>query len=115
MSDPLWLLEGPREAPGWGPLEGDARGDAIDVRLFDRDGWALVRAPEAPTRYQGLVPGTPRDGLYLDNQGRSVYVAGGDEVPGPLAVLKKLGPRAQELLEKLGDADVVLDRLGHVY
>jgi len=115
MGDPLWLLEGPREAPGWVPLEGDARADAVDVRLFDRDGWALVRAPEAPTKYAGLVPATPRDGLYLDNLGRSVYVAGGDEVPGPLPVLATLGPRARELMEKYGDADVVLDRMGRVY
>ncbi len=113
--DALWLLEGPPDALGWGPLEKDARGDQIDVVLFDRAGWALVRAPEGPTRYQGLVPGVPRDGLYLDSQGRAVYLAGGKEVSGPREVLATLGPRAQELLQKIGDPDVVLERLGRVY
>lgn len=113
--DPLWLLEGPHGAPGWGPLEGDARADKIDVLLFDRNAWALVRAPEAPTGYQGLVPGPPRDGLYLDSQGRPVYVAGGREVAGALEVLAGLGPEAQEVLRKVGDPDAALERLGRVY
>lgn len=113
--EPLWLLEGPREAPGWGPLEGDARAKTIDLLLFDRAAWALVRAPQPPSHYQGLAPATPRDGLYVDDQGRSVYVAGGREVPGPLEVLATLGAQAQELLQKIGDPDTVLERLGRVY
>ena len=113
--DRLWLLEGPHEAPGWGPLEGDARGNRIDVRLFDRAAWALVRAPEPPTNYEGLVPKAPPDGLYLDSQGRPVYVAGGQEVGGAREVLATLGPQAQELLQKIGDPDTVLERLGRVY
>ncbi len=113
--DALWLLEGPREAPGWGPLEGDARSKKIDLLLFDRAGWALVRAPQPPSGYPGLPPSTPRDGLYVDDQGRSVYVAGGREVPGPLEVLATLGEQAQEMLGKIGDPDTVLERLGRVY
>ncbi len=113
--DALWLLKGPHQAPGWGPLEGDARGQAIDLLLFDRAAWALVRAPEAPTKYQGLVPTPPPDGLYLDDQGRGVYVVGGQTVPGPREVLATLGPQAQELLRKIGDPDTVLERLGRVY
>lgn len=113
--DALWLLEGPHGAPGWGPLEGDARGEKIDVLVFDRAAWALVRAPQAPTQYPGLVPTEPRDGLYLDDQGRGVYVVGGRLVQGPEEVVAALGPQAQELLRKLGDADAVLDRLGRVY
>jgi hypothetical protein len=112
--DALWLLRGPHEAPGWGPLEGDARGKKIDVLLFDRAAWALVRAPGPPS-YPGLVPAAPADGLYLDDQGRGVYVAGGQVVQGPLDVLATLGPQAQELLGKVGDPDAVLDRLGRVY
>jgi len=112
--DGLWLLEGPHEAPGWGPLEKDARADRVDLLLFDRTAWALVRAPEAPTGYPGLVPVAPPDGLYLDDQGRGVYVAGGKTVPGPKDVLAVLGPQAQELLQKLGDPDTVLHRLGRV-
>jgi len=113
--DALWLLQGPHEAPGWGPLEADARGKAIDVLVFDRDAWALVRAPEAPTRYPGLSAGRPRDGMYLDHQGHAVYVAGGQEAHGAHEVLATLGPQAEELLQKLGDPDTVLERLGRVY
>ncbi len=113
--DALWLLRGPHEAPGWKPLEADARGDKIELLLFDRAAWALVRAPEAPAQYPGLSPVTAPDGLYLDDQGRTVYVAGGREVRGPREVLAALGPQAQELLQKLGDPDTVLERLGRVY
>lgn len=72
--DALWLLEGPYEAPGWKPLEADSRGKKIDLLLFDRAAWALVQAPAAPDRYEGLPARTPPDGLYLDDQGRTVYV-----------------------------------------
>ncbi len=113
--DALWLLKGPREAPGWGPLEIDARGEKIDLLLFDRGGWALLRASEAPTKYDGLAPTAPPDGLYLDDQGRAVYVAGGRQVPGARDVLAGLGAQAQELLHKIGDPDTVLERLGRVY
>jgi hypothetical protein len=111
----LWLLEGPHEAPGWGPLEGDARAKKVDILLFDRDAWALVRAAEAPTQYEGLLPKAPADGLYLDQQGRGVYVAGGREVRGAREVLALLGEQAQDLLRKIGDPDTVLERLGRVY
>lgn len=110
----LWLLEGPHEARGWGPLEGDARGKKIDVLLFDRAAWALVRAAAAPTQYEGLVPTAPPDGLYLDDQGRGVYVANGAQVQGPADVLARLGKPAEELLRKIGDPDTVLERLGRV-
>ncbi len=113
--DALWMLKGPHEAPGWGPLEADSRSNAIDVLVFDRSAWALVRAPEAPTKYEGLVPMAPPDGLFLDPQGRPVYVSGGQTVRGASEVVAKLGPQAQELLKKLGDPDTVLDRLGRVY
>ncbi|HEU4383478.1 MAG TPA: hypothetical protein VFR85_08250 [Anaeromyxobacteraceae bacterium] len=113
--DPLWLLKGPPEAPGWKPLEADSRGNKIDLLLFDRAAWALVRAPEAPAQYPGLAPVPPPDGLYLDDQGRTVYVAGGREVRGPREVLATLGPQAQELLRTIGDPDTVLERLGRVY
>jgi hypothetical protein len=112
--DALWLLRGPYEAPGWKPLEADSRGKKIDLLLFDRAAWALVRAPDAPRQYEGLEPVTPQDGLYLDDQGRGIYVVAGREVPGAREVIAALGPQAQELLEKLGDADTVLERLGRV-
>ncbi len=112
--DALWLLKGPYEAPGWGPLEADSRAKKTDVLLFDRAAWALVRAPEAPA-YEGLVAKAPADGLYLDDQGRGIYVAGGVEVRSAREVLATLGPQAQELLQKAGDPDTALERLGRVY
>ncbi len=113
--DPIWILKGPHEAPGWMPLEQDARAKKLDVLLFDRDAWALVRAGAAPTQYEGLVPTAPPPGLYLDNQGRNVYIADGKQVAGPREVIAVLGEAAQELLGKLRDPDVVLERLGRVY
>ncbi len=113
--DALWLLRGLRSAPGWGALETDARTDKVDVALFDREGWALIRAPEAPLSYEGLTPASPADGLYLDSDGRSVYLVAGQEVRGPREVIAALGPEANELLKKIGDPDIVLERLGRVY
>ncbi len=113
--NPLWLLKGSHEAPGWGPLEADARSKKVEVLLFDRDAWALLSAAAAPTEYEGLAPTTPPTGLYLDNQGRNVYIADGKKVAGAREVIASLGQAAQELLAKLGDPDVVLDRLGRVY
>lgn len=112
--DALWLLQGPYEAPGWKSLEADSKAKKVDLLLFDRAAWAVMRAPAAPTQYEGLAPVTPPDGLYLDDQGRGIYVVGGQLVPSAREVVAALGPEAQELLKKLGDADTVLERLGRV-
>jgi len=112
--DSLWLLRGPYEAPGWKPLEADSRANKAELLLFDRAAWAMVRAPVAPA-YEGLAATVPADGLYLDDQGRGIYVAGGKLVQGPRDVLATLGAQAQELLQKHGDPDVVLERMGRVY
>ncbi len=113
--DPIWLLKGPHDAPGWVPLEKDARESKIQVLLFDRDAWALVRAPALPTQYEGLAGAQAASGLYLDNQGRNVYVAGGIKVGNPREVIATLGAQAAEMLKQLGDPDLVLERLGRVY
>ncbi len=112
--DPLWLLKAPHEADGWFPLEKDAREKKVMVLLFDRDAWALVRAPAAP-EYEGFTATPAPTGLYVDNQGRSVYVAGGIKVHDARDVIESLGAQARELLEKVGDPDLVLERLGRVY
>ena len=52
--DPLWLLRGKHDVPGWQPLEKHARANEIDVIIFDRDAWALMRAAEPPTQYEGF-------------------------------------------------------------
>jgi hypothetical protein len=55
------------------------------------------------------------DGLYLDPHGRPLYLAHGDIVDGPGPVIEALGPRAKELLEKIGDPETVIDRLGRAF
>ncbi len=113
--DAIWLLKGPYEAPGWKKLEADSRADKAYLLLFDRAAWALIGAAEAPTQYEGLVPGVPADGLYLDDQGRGIYVVGARQVRSAADVLATLGPQAEALLAKHGDPDVVLERMGLVY
>ena len=113
--DPIWLLEGPYDAPGWKKLEADARADAVDLLVFDRAAWALLRAPQPPGQYAGLAPTIPADGLYLDAHGRGVYVVAARQVQSADEVLATLGAPARELLAKLGDADEVLERMGRVY
>ena len=41
--DPLWLLKGAPDAPGWTRLEIDGRAGTIDVVTVDPEAWALVR------------------------------------------------------------------------
>lgn len=113
--DPLWLLKGGPDAPGWEALEKDSRADEVNLLGFDRAGWALVFAVEPPTKYEGLVPTKPADGLYVTEQGQPLYVLGQKEIYGPEELIKSLGPEAQEQLEKIGDPVTVLQRLGKVY
>jgi hypothetical protein len=113
--DRLWLLKGTPDAPGWIRLEQEARAKQIEVPHFDRDAWALMRAPAAPTDYEGLTPTEPPDGLYLDNHGRPLYLVGGRETPSARSVVKALGTEAEALLAKIGDPDLVLERLGRCY
>lgn len=113
--DPLWLLKGDYDAPGWKPLEKDAKSGTLDWRVFDRDAWALIRAAEPPTQYEGLVPGEPPDGIYVDQNGNSVCVVGGEEVAGPVKVIEALGDEAKAMLEKVGDPVLALERLGRAY
>ena len=113
--DPLWLLKGKADAPGWIQLEIDARSNKIDVLVFDRDAWALMYAAEAPSAYEGLTAQEPPDGVYLDNYGRPCYVAERREVHSARAVIKVLGEEAEELLEKIGDPVITLERLGRSF
>jgi hypothetical protein len=111
----LWLLKGTPDAPGWTKLQIDAQLNKTNVISFDRDKWALVKAADPPNGYDGLPPGDPPDGLYLDNFGRPIYVAGLQEVHSARAVIKALGDDARQLFDKLGDADLALERLGRAY
>lgn len=113
--DPLWLLKGDHDAPGWKPIEKDAREDKIDWVLFDRDAWVLMRAKEPPTHYEGMVPGEPPDGLYVDQQGNHVSIVSRQVVRGPEDVVRALGDDAKALWEKLGDPVAALERLGKAF
>lgn len=111
----LWFVSGPPGVPGWGALQAAGQREELFVLHFDPGKWALVKAVERPEGYQGLTIREPPDGLYLDNFGRPCYVAGGREVHSARAVVRQLGQEAEQLLERIGDADMVLDRLGRAY
>jgi hypothetical protein len=114
---PLWLLRADHEAPGWKKLEEDAREEKVDWVLYDRDAWVLLRADEPPTDYEGFVASEPRDGLYVDHQGRPVYVVDRKVVPTAKEVLAALDDqdKVAELMDKYNDADVTLERMGRAY
>ena len=113
--NPLWMLKADHDAPGWRPLEKDARSGATDLLLYDRNAWALIRAAAAPTQYEGMTAVPAPTGLYLDPQGNPIYVVNSQQVKGPFDVLAALGPDAQELFKKIGDPVVTLERLGRAF
>jgi hypothetical protein len=112
---PLWLLKGKLTAPGWQTLEEDSKAKKIDLVVFDRECWALVSAKKGPTKYEGLVPAEPQDGLYVSEQGQPIYVVDRQEVRGPNELIKALGEEAEKKLEELGDPIVVLQKLGKTF
>jgi hypothetical protein len=111
----LWLLKGPTEAPGWQALRTAHEEERVDIVHLDPQVWALIRADEAPTGYDGLTAVEPMDGLYLDPNGSPLYLAGGEIVTTAREVVGALGDEARELLEKIRDADTVLERLGRAF
>lgn len=111
----LWLLKGGPTAKGWTNLQADSMNKKIFVLSFDRHAWALVKSVDEPKGYEGLTPGLPTDGLYLDPDGRPIYVSGGNEVHSAKVVVSALGDKAEELMKKIGDADLVLERLGRAF
>lgn len=111
----LWLLKGTPTATGWPRLQADHISQKANVISFDRDKWALVKAEEAPEGYEGLTPQDPPDGVYLDNYGRPVFVSGNIEVHSGRKVIEGLGDDALQLLDKIGDPVLVLERLGRAF
>ena len=111
----LWLLKGAHEAPGWKALKEDHQEERIDIAHLDPLIWALVEADEPPGGYEGLSASEPADGLYVDPNGNPLYVVGCKIADGAAEVVAALGGPAEEMLEKLGDPDLVLERLGRTY
>jgi len=111
----LWLLKGRQGEPGWRDLERDSKEEKIDVVIFDPLAWALIESDEAPSGYEGLVVSEPPDGLYINPTGVPFYMVGRTRVDGAHEVIEALGDKARELLEKIGDPDTVLERLGRAY
>ena len=112
----LWLLRGNREVPGWRTLEEDAKSGKTDVLIFDRgDGWALIAGEAAPTTYEEMHPEPPVDGLYVSENGYPIYVVACREVRNAKAVIDAIGGDAASMLEEIGDADTVLQRVGRAF
>ncbi len=111
----LWLLKGDLEAPGWKTLRSDYEEEKVDIVHLDPKVWAMVRAEEPPSEYEGLAATEPPDGLYLDPNGSPMYLSGGKTVSTAVEVVRAIGGRAVELLEETGDPTTVLERIGRVY
>jgi hypothetical protein len=111
----LWLMRGSLDAPGWNTLRADYEADKVDIIHLDPKVWAVVRADEPPKGYDGLEAVIPTDGMYLDPNGSPLYLAEREPVPTPDDVVTVLGDEAKRLLDEIGDATVVLERLGRIY
>jgi hypothetical protein len=111
----LWLLKGDLEAPGWNALRKDYENEKTDILHLDPKVWAIVEADEPPRGYEGISAEEPADGLYLDPNGSPMYIVGGAIVRSADEVIAALGKRAQALLDQIGDADTVLERMGRAY
>ena len=111
----LWLVKGPHDAVGWDRLRDDSKAEKVDILHLDPRVWALMRADEPPSGYEGLSATDPPDGMYLDPNGSPLYLVDGEPVAGPMEVIEVLGDEAKNLLEILGDADMTLERLRKAY
>jgi len=110
-----WLFKGELSAPGWNTLRKDYDDEKVEIVHLDPKVWAMIEADEPPQGYDGLRYEEPRDGLYLDPQGNALYMVDGDVVTTAEEVIAALGDEAKTMLEKIGDAHTVLQRLGRAF
>lgn len=110
-----WLLKGELGAPGWNVLRKDYDDEKVEIVHLDPKVWAVVEADDPPTGYDGLTVIEPADGLYLDPQGNALYMVNGAVVTTAEEVIAALGAEATAMLEKIGDAHTVLQRLGRAF
>jgi hypothetical protein len=111
----LWLLKGDHEAPGWDELRRDLKEEKVDIQHLDPKVWALIRAAEPPSGYEGLRAEVPADGMYIDPNGSPSFVVDAEFTDSAHQVIAALGQEAKDLLERLGNAETTLERLGRVY
>jgi hypothetical protein len=111
----IWILRGAHEAPGWQQLRKAYEEKKVDIIHLDAKVWAIIDADEEPTGYEGLSASEPADGMYIDPNGSPLYLAGGTIKTSAQEVIEALGPEAQEVLEKTGDAETALERLDRVF
>jgi hypothetical protein len=111
----LWLLKGDPDAPGWQALRSDQQEEKVDIIHLDPHVWAILRSDQQPGGYDGLDAGEPPDGIYLDPNGSPLYLANGEVVAGARDVISALGADAEQLLERIGDPEAVLERLGRAF
>ena len=110
-----WLFKGDFKAPGWKVLRKDYKDEKIEIVHLDPNVWAMIEADDPPEGYDGLISEIPVDGLYLDPQGNALYMVGAKVVTTAEEVVAALGDDAKTMLDKIGDAHTVLQRLGRAF
>ena len=111
----IWILRGAHQAPGWNELRKAYEDEKVDIIHLDAKVWAVINTETEPAGYEGLHAEEPADGMYIDPNGSPLFLFGGEVVPTAEALVSALGPKAEELMEKTGQAETALERLGLVY
>lgn len=110
-----WLLKGDFEAPGWNVLRKAYDDEEVEIVHLDPKVWAMIEADDPPEGFEGLTPEEPADGLYLDPQGNALYLVDGSVVKTAEEVVAALGDEAKTMLDTIGDAHTVLQRMGRAF
>ncbi len=110
-----WILRGPHEAPGWDELRKAYEDEKVDIIHLDAKVWAIIDDDEEPSGYEGLNAQEPADGMYIDPNGSPLFLVGGEILASAETAIEALGPEAQEMLEKTGNAEIALERLRKVF
>lgn len=111
----LWLVTGDHEAEGWRELRKAYEAEQVDIVHLDPKVWAMVESEEPPTGYTGLTAAPPADGVYVDPNGSPMYLVGGAVVRDARTVIAALGDEAEAMLARVGDPNMVLERLGRAF
>jgi len=110
-----WLLKGGLDAPGWNALRKDYEDQKVEIVHLDPKVWAMIESDEPPVGYDGLTATQPPDGVYIDPNGSPLYMVDGAVVKTAKEVVAACGDEATTLLDEIGDAHTVLERIGRAY